>query len=1109
MRKATAALILTLLSVSVLPMTFNVQIVKAGPETLIIGTTDSVESSLDPAEAYDYFGWNIIQNIGCGLVDFRPGSTASIEDIIPALATDWSVSSDGLIWSFILRQGVRYDDGTEFNATHVKYSFDRGIGIADGAFVGIGYTGIIENVTVADKYTVKFYLKIPFAAFLSLMACQASYIVDPAHAPMTAVVEYNSSRTVRENHPMGLGPYKLANWTRTAGKDSAITLEANPNYWNASGGYPKTAKITVRFYPDSTSLRSAIELQEIDLAFRQLSMDDIDALKHNETLRVWEGTGDFIQYLVFQTKSEMYPLNITEVRRAIAAAINRTVLTETVFLGQMEPLYSTIPNGIIGHVDAFKVLGDANYTYTRALLAGLGYNESNKLSFDLWYESSGHYPMSAEQALLYKEALEASDVISVTLKSADWASYRQNRNNEMMDVYVYGWYPDYIDPDDYTYPLLHSTGGAWLHDNYANPEMDTLIENARITTNATERNQIYAQIQFLMAENCPIVPLFQGKTCAVTRLSVEGIYLDMSQLLRYWPLHMTEMGPTTWIVDDDGPADFHTIQEAINAASPRDAIFVRAGTYYENVIVNKTVAVVGESRYTTIIDGNGTGTVVRITANNVNVSGFTVENGYSGLTSDDSSSIVVSDNVVSNNQYYGIAFNRCNNSLIQGNVARNSSAGIAIWYSNNTWLIDNNASENWYGIRIKSTNNVLRNSTMTDNHWNLAIEGESLSELIHDIDSSNTVDGRPVYYWVGQNSRQVPSDAGFVAAINCSDITIRNANLMKNNIGVLLWNTSDSIIEHVNVSDNWVGIALGFSCNNTLCSNTISNSAEEGIVVAVSNDNRIAQNNFIDYGQKPYAYESFNNKWDDGYPSGGNYWSDIGGADLFSGTYQNETGSDGIRDMPCSIDENNTDAYPLMTPVSFFDAGTWNGKNYYVPIISNSTLSDFYFNPNEGAFARFWVTGETETETFGFCRVAVPKDLLWTEDGWNVLCGSYPLSYKVTTDENYTYLYFAYQNPYIGVKSTINIYGTHSIPEFPSFLVILLFLPLFAIAIAFAKRAIFPTNCRAVSRSSPIQGVTSNSTILSAVPAQPDPTFRQQILQDRPDCCNSHNIEKK
>jgi peptide/nickel transport system substrate-binding protein len=113
---------------------------------LIMGTTDSVESCLDPARAYDYFGWEIIQSLGSGLVEYRPGATGAAEDIVPALATSWSVSEDGKVWTFNLRQGVKFDDGTEFNATHVKYTFDRGIGIADpdGPFVGIGYGDIIE-----------------------------------------------------------------------------------------------------------------------------------------------------------------------------------------------------------------------------------------------------------------------------------------------------------------------------------------------------------------------------------------------------------------------------------------------------------------------------------------------------------------------------------------------------------------------------------------------------------------------------------------------------------------------------------------------------------------------------------------------------------------------------------------------------------------------------------------------------------------------------------------------------------------------------------------------------------------------------------------------------
>jgi peptide/nickel transport system substrate-binding protein len=509
-------------------------------ETMIMGTTDSVESVLDPAQAYDFFGWEIIQATGSGLVDIAPGTPngASVEDIVPALATSWSPSADGLHWTFDLRQGVKYNDGTEFNATHVKYTFDRGIGIAhpDGAFVGIGYGDIIDSVEVVSKYQVRFNLKIRFAPFLSLMACQASFIVNPKHAPVNAPVNYTEGNA-RASYPMDLGPYNLTKWVRTAGKDQEIRLSANPNYWNTSGGFPKTKSIIIKFYSDATTLRLAIEGGEIDVAFRQLRASDIIDLKTDTDVKVWEGTGAFIQYMVFQ--HEIKPFDDPKVRRAVAAAVNRTALTKTVFLDQAQPLYSMIPIGMAGHTDAFKKLGDANYTFTRntlndAAIYGGPYTTSYKLVVNLWYENSGHYPQSADLAVVLKESIEASGVIQVNLNGLDWPAYRAKRNEETMPVYIYGWYPDYVDPDDYIYPFLHSSGGSWLHLNYANPQMDKLIGWARGNTTATARNSLYAQIQDLMVTDSPMVSLYQGGAWAVTKPNVKGVYLDISQNWRHW-----------------------------------------------------------------------------------------------------------------------------------------------------------------------------------------------------------------------------------------------------------------------------------------------------------------------------------------------------------------------------------------------------------------------------------------------------------------------------------------------------------------------------------------------------------------------------------------------
>jgi peptide/nickel transport system substrate-binding protein len=508
-------------------------------ETLIVGTTDSVEHTLDPAQAYDYFGWCILQQIASTLVSVKPGS-ATGADFVPELAESWNVSSDLTVWDFTLRQNIRFPDGTIFNATHVKYTFDRAIGlipqIPEGAPANLGYGDIINRTEVLGTYKVRFYLNYPFSPFLGILACRSSAIVDPNYAPM-AQVNYTAG-DARASTPVAfVGPYYLSKWERVGDRDIEIRLDKNPCYWNATSGYPKTKTVIFRFYRDPSTLRLAMEAGDIDMAFRHVSPTDVLDLEANPNVKVWWGTGAFIQYMCFQEKHP--PFDDPRVRRAIAAALNRTAVCETVFLGLANPLYSIIPPGMLGHTEAFQSLGEANYTLTRSLLAELGYNESNKLKFDLWYESSGHYPMSAEQALLYKESLEASGVIEVTLKSADWSSYRQYRNQEIMDVYVYGWYPDYVDPDDYAFLYW----APWLHTNYdvycpeAYEQQVALYNEARATINITRRAELYAQIDDIAVQQCSVVPLYVMSAWAVTKPNIYGVVLDITQDMRYWLIY--------------------------------------------------------------------------------------------------------------------------------------------------------------------------------------------------------------------------------------------------------------------------------------------------------------------------------------------------------------------------------------------------------------------------------------------------------------------------------------------------------------------------------------------------------------------------------------------
>jgi hypothetical protein len=137
------------------------------------------------------------------------------------------------------------------------------------------------------------------------------------------------------------------------------------------------------------------------------------------------------------------------------------------------------------------------------------------------------------------------------------------------------------------------------------------------------------------------------------------------------------------------------------------------------------------------------------------------------------------------------------------------------------------------------------------------------------------------------------------------------------------------------------------------------------------------------------------------------------------------------------------DAYPLIAPINVFDAGTWNQNSYTIAIISNSTISGFSFNPAEGPFLHFNLTAQNQSA--GFCRVAIPKNLMWTENGWNVTVDANQAKYSAIIDETYTFLYFTYASN----ARVIEIRGTSVIPEFPS--VLLIFMVLTAIAFYAAK----------------------------------------------------------
>ena len=346
----------------------------AGGDTLIVGTTDSIPSNLDPAEQWSYFVEQMQWNLGAPLVYIKPGSTGGPDDFTPALASDWSMSPDGLTWTFNLRQGLKFADGTEFTADAVKYSFDRSMGLAteEGPQTTYGYSDMIANIAAPSRYQAVLTLKFPVPSFLALMAFPGSFIVNPKYAPMDKVVQYVEGDP-RASNPNDLGPYLLTEWVRKGGKDYEMRLDANPNYFGAAEGYPRAKHIVFKFYADSTSLAGATKAGDLDMAYRHLISADIKGMQSDPNLKVWEGVSATIQFILFN--EHMPPLDNPEVRRAIAGAIDRNELCDTVFMGQAVPLYSMIPIGMPYYEPVFKSLGDGNISTLTTTLKGLGYTQ--------------------------------------------------------------------------------------------------------------------------------------------------------------------------------------------------------------------------------------------------------------------------------------------------------------------------------------------------------------------------------------------------------------------------------------------------------------------------------------------------------------------------------------------------------------------------------------------------------------------------------------------------------------------------------------------------------------------------------------------------------------
>jgi len=464
----------------------------------------------------------------------------------------------------------------------------------------------------------------------------------------------------------------------------------------------------------------------------------------------------------------------------------------------------------------------------------------------------------------------------------------------------------------------------------------------------------------------------------------------------------------------DAGLDYATIQEAINADATLDGhmIHVDAGTYYEHVVVNKSVSLVGENKFKTIVDGRASRTVILVVAKNVHVTGFTVRNssaGYSGIHIYNSSGNNVSHNIIKNN-YHGIYLYGSSGNVVTGNDVLSNEYGVRLYGSSNNTLTGNNASNNMNGIHLDvSSNNTLAGNNVSLNSWNgIYLYGSSDNILSCNVVSSNYGRGIRLHgssdNFVTRND--VSSNEYGVHLYGSSNNTFIGNNVFSNNeYGIHFYGSNNNAITGNVVQNNTGGIWLIDSGNNTFIGNNVSSNNEYGISLWNSSHNMIFHNNFINNlinNVEQPSSTCFSNSWDNGVD--GNFWGDYEGSDM---------NMDGIGDTPHPVDErlwlgvHSQDNYPLMGQFLQFSIAMEN-QSYTVDIVTNSRISRFQYHhdPDDKINAvSFKVNG---TEGRGFCRISIPHTLI--EPPYTVTVDDDPPLYNdtVRTNGTHTWLYFTY-----------------------------------------------------------------------------------------------------
>ncbi len=434
--------------------------------------------------------------------------------IVPRLAESWQSSPDGKEWTFKLRKGVKFTDGTPFNASVVKFNIERLLDPKVKVLLR-GYIDQVESVEIIDEYTVKMKLKYPHAPFLARLSSASNAMMSPA-----AVAKFGQDIA---RNPVGTGPYKVKEWV----KGDRLVLERNEEYW---GEKPAIKTITFKPVPDNNTRLAMLEAGDADIIVRVPPVE-YDRLSKNNAIKVVRSNSTREIYIGMNVNNQY--LKDPRVRQALNYAVNK----EEIVKGILKDAGKVVDSPLLPEMFPYKKIGAYEFNPVKAkqLLAEAGYPNGFKITI--------HHPVG--RYLEDKRVIEAVQGylknvgVDAELKTMEWAAYlafvRKPAAESEIQLFLMGWGPWILDGDQMLYPLFVSgefPPGGNNYGFYKNDEVDALLKKGTSTTADKERSEAYGKAQELIMKDAPWIFLHSEMQIVAMKKNLDGVVVLPIEQLR-------------------------------------------------------------------------------------------------------------------------------------------------------------------------------------------------------------------------------------------------------------------------------------------------------------------------------------------------------------------------------------------------------------------------------------------------------------------------------------------------------------------------------------------------------------------------------------------------